>query len=46
MKTDMIMPKIVYGCAWKKEATTRLVVQAVRTGFRGIDVACQWKVGL
>lgn len=33
----------LYGTAWKKEATTNLVVQAVRAGFRGIDTACQPK---
>eukprot|EP00808_Paulinella_micropora_P028010 g38567.t1 len=35
------MPKLIYGTAWKKEATTDLVVQAVLQGFRGIDTACQ-----
>jgi len=33
----------LYGTAWKKEATTDLVLQAVRAGFRGIDTACQPK---
>ena len=33
----------LYGTAWKKEATTELVVAAVRAGFRGIDTACQPK---
>lgn len=33
----------LYGTAWKKDATADLVVQAVRAGFRGIDVACQPK---
>ena len=33
----------LYGTAWKKEATTDLVVQAVLAGFRGIDTACQPK---
>lgn len=44
------MPKInvsrlpfLYGTAWKEEATTDLVIQAVRSGFRGIDTACQPK---
>ena len=31
----------MYGTAWKKEATTSLVQQAVRTGFRAIDTANQ-----
>lgn len=35
------MPWILYGTAWKKDRTTDLVVLAVKTGFRGIDTACQ-----
>jgi diketogulonate reductase-like aldo/keto reductase len=37
------MPQIIYGTAWKKEATAELVVQAVEAGFRAIDTACQPK---
>ena len=37
------MPGIIYGTAWKKERTAELVVQAVQTGFRGIDTAGQPK---
>jgi diketogulonate reductase-like aldo/keto reductase len=37
------MPKLLYGTAWKKERTADLVVQAVQSGFRGIDTACQPK---
>lgn len=37
------MPKIIYGTAWKKEQTTRLVMEALKAGFRGIDTACQPK---
>ncbi len=37
------MPKMLYGTAWKKEATTDLVVQAITMGFKGIDTACQPK---
>ena len=37
------MPRLIYGTAWKKEATTRLVIEAVLNGFRGIDTACQPK---
>ena len=37
------MPAMLYGTAWKKETTTPLVVAALRTGFRGIDTACQPK---
>ncbi|KAK6909596.1 hypothetical protein I203_103617 [Kwoniella mangroviensis CBS 8507] len=41
--TGMIMPKIMYGTAWKKERTTELVTQAIKAGFRGVDTACQPK---
>ncbi|KAF6254599.1 NADP-dependent oxidoreductase domain-containing protein [Scenedesmus sp. NREL 46B-D3] len=37
------MPRMLYGTAWKKERTAELVEQAVLTGFRGIDTACQPK---
>jgi diketogulonate reductase-like aldo/keto reductase len=37
------MPKIIYGTAWKKERTAKLVEQAIDLGFRGIDTACQPK---
>ena len=37
------MPRIIYGTAWKKDRTANLVEQAIRTGFRGIDTACQPK---
>src|ERR1700680_635006 len=37
------MPKIMYGTAWKKADTERLVRIAIRQGFRGIDTACQPK---
>jgi hypothetical protein len=30
----------------KKERTTDLVIQAVKSGFRGVDTACQPKVSL
>lgn len=39
----MKMPSLIYGTAWKKERTADLVVQAVLSGFRGIDTACQPK---
>lgn len=35
------MPPIIYGTAWKKEATSALVTQALRSGFRAVDTACQ-----
>jgi diketogulonate reductase-like aldo/keto reductase len=39
--TGVPIPKVLYGTAWKKADTQRLVELAVRTGFRGIDTACQ-----
>ena len=41
--TEMRGPKILYGTAWKKADTERLVATAIREGFRGIDTACQPK---
>ncbi len=38
---QVAIPSFIYGTAWKKEATTKLVVQAVETGFRAIDTANQ-----
>lgn len=35
------IPSFMYGTAWKKEATSRLVQEAVEAGFRGIDTANQ-----
>jgi diketogulonate reductase-like aldo/keto reductase len=35
------LPSFMYGTAWKKEATTALVLQAVEAGFTGIDTANQ-----
>jgi len=37
------MPRIIYGTAWKQERSAALVEQAIETGFRGIDTACQPK---
>lgn len=37
------VPGILYGTAWKKNDTERLVRLALRSGFRGIDTACQPK---
>jgi diketogulonate reductase-like aldo/keto reductase len=37
------MPKLIYGTAWKKHDTARLVATAIQAGFRGIDTACQPK---
>jgi diketogulonate reductase-like aldo/keto reductase len=41
--SDVVMPPMIYGTAWKKEHTADLVYQAVKAGFRGIDTACQPK---
>ncbi len=35
------VPGILYGTAWKKADTQRLVETALAQGFRGIDTACQ-----
>lgn len=35
------VPSFMYGTAWKKEATTGLVLQAVEAGFTAIDTANQ-----
>ncbi len=35
------IPSFMYGTAWKKEATTQLVQQAVAAGFMAIDTANQ-----
>lgn len=37
------IPPILYGTAWKKAETAPLVALAIRTGFRGLDTACQPK---
>jgi diketogulonate reductase-like aldo/keto reductase len=37
------IPRIIYGTAWKKTDTQRLVSLAIQNGFRGIDTACQPK---
>lgn len=44
----VVMPRLIYGTAWKETrvgpgATARLVAEAVRAGFTGIDTACQPK---
>jgi diketogulonate reductase-like aldo/keto reductase len=41
--TGLRTPGIIYGTAWKKTDTRRLVETAIRQGFRGIDTACQPK---
>ncbi|KAI9812010.1 MAG: hypothetical protein M1827_004902 [Pycnora praestabilis] len=39
--TKCVIPPFLYGTAWKKERTTGLVVQALHSGFKGIDTAAQ-----
>ena len=36
-----VLPRMLYGTAWKKTETSCLVALALREGFRGIDTACQ-----
>ncbi|MGH7927022.1 MAG: aldo/keto reductase family protein, partial [Candidatus Binatia bacterium] len=38
---DVAIPPFMYGTAWKKEATARLVQLAVASGFKAIDTANQ-----
>ena len=42
-RSQVKIPKMIYGTAWKKERTTEYVQQALSAGFRGIDTACQPK---
>ena len=35
------MANIIYGTAWKKERTTKLVEEALLCGFKAVDTACQ-----
>lgn len=37
------MPALLYGTAWKEEATESITLGALRSGFRGIDTANQRK---
>jgi diketogulonate reductase-like aldo/keto reductase len=39
----MKRPDIIYGTAWKKEATTALVEKALAAGYRAVDTANQKK---
>ena len=38
---NVLLPSFMYGTAWKKEATSRLVQLAVASGFTAIDTANQ-----
>lgn len=42
-KADMFTHPMLYGTAWKKERTTKLMKDAFSLGFRGLDTACQPK---
>jgi len=37
------MQNMIYGTAWKKEDTIRFVTEALKSGFRAVDTACQPK---
>ncbi|CAI4217705.1 unnamed protein product [Parascedosporium putredinis] len=39
--TTTIIPRLIYGTAWKKAQTQGLVQAALTAGFRGIDTAAQ-----
>lgn len=41
--TPIMIPKMIYGTAWKKERTCELVTKALDAGFRAIDTANQPK---
>jgi diketogulonate reductase-like aldo/keto reductase len=41
--SNVNIPLLIYGTAWKKEKTAELVELALKKGFRGIDTACQPK---
>lgn len=41
--SNLSMPTLIYGTAWKKNRTTDLVEKAIEYGFRGIDTVCQPK---
>mmetsp|Transcript_18211 Transcript_18211/g.47500 ORF Transcript_18211/g.47500 Transcript_18211/m.47500 type:complete len:283 (+) Transcript_18211:104-952(+) len=36
-----VMPRLLYGTAWKEGRTAGLVAKAIAAGFRGVDTACQ-----
>ena len=43
LSSKLTLPAFVYGTAWKKDATSDLVYQALSNGFRAIDTANQPK---
>lgn len=40
---DLPIPPVLYGTAWKKDETSKLVELALKKGFKGVDTACQPK---
>ena len=40
---NSLKESMIYGTAWKKDVTARLVVEALKTGFRAVDTAGQPK---
>lgn len=43
LSTGQHHPLFLYGTAWKADATTSLVANALSSGFTGVDTACQPK---
>ena len=43
LKTQPYLPALIYGTAWKKEATADLVYRALTNGFTAVDTAAQPK---
>lgn len=43
LKAATRLPAFIYGTAWKKEATSELVYQALCNGFTAVDTAAQPK---
>jgi len=43
LETETKLPPILYGTAWKEEATQALTELAIQQGFRGLDTANQRK---
>lgn len=39
----VVMPRLIYGTAWKEDRTRDLTAQALAAGFRGVDTANQRK---
>ncbi|KIM98825.1 hypothetical protein OIDMADRAFT_127177 [Oidiodendron maius Zn] len=39
--SSTVIPKLIYGTAWKKGRTAEYVYQALKTGFRAVDTAAQ-----